>query len=69
MSDCKGCESKMKRRCKCDICRLIRRMRALQRIQKSDRAKKFVIDLYERIENAETDAEYWKAKYHGQWPT
>lgn len=59
----------MKVKCYCGRCEYGNRVRALMKRQRSESDRNLVEDLMERMSEAQADAEIWRLKAHGQWPT
>lgn len=52
----------------CDTANICVRMKKLLTLAKTEEDKQFIYDVLGDLEQAETDAVYWKAKFHDEWP-
>ncbi len=55
--------------CKCDTCIYGQKIKELHARQANDEDKKLIEDLYDRYCHADMDADYWKLKAKGLWPS
>jgi hypothetical protein len=57
------------KKCACPVCKYGKLIRDLISRQQSQDDKKLLDDLYIRLCHAEEDAEYWRLRARGEWPT